>query len=101
MLQRIVVILLAVASCATLLRAQQPVTPDRLLNTASEPQNYLTYGGDYASQRYSRLVQLTPANVSHLQLAWAYQSPLSGTWEATPIVSDGVMYVSQRMNDIV
>src|SRR5436190_14271629 len=83
------------------LKAQTPVPPERLLNAAKEPQNWLTYGGDYFSNHYSPLTQLTPANVKGLALAWAYQSPNSGSWEMTPLVADGVMYVTQRPNDVV
>src|SRR5437016_1827054 len=83
------------------LKAQTPVPPDRLLNAAKEPQNSLTYGGDYFSNRYSALTQITPANVKSLSLAWAYQSPTSGSWEVTPLVVDGIMYLTQRPNDVV
>src|SRR5262245_24695528 len=76
--------------------AQTPVPYERLLNAAKEPQNYLIYGGDYSSQRYSGLTQLTPSNVRNLSLAWAYQSPNSGSWQATPLVADGIMYLTQR-----
>src|ERR1700681_3143891 len=86
------------------LQAQSPAgTVDfaRLLNAAKEPQNWMTYGGDYFSNRHSGLTQLTPANVKNLSLAWAYQSPASGGWEPTPLVVDGVMYLTQRPNDVV
>ena len=43
-------------------------------NAAKEPQNWLTYSGDYSSQRYSPLDQITPANVKNLELKWIYQS---------------------------
>ena len=65
------------------LQAQTAVTYDRLLNTAKEPHNWLTYGGDYFSHRYSPLTQITPANAKNLSLSWAYQSPQSGSWQAT------------------
>ncbi len=74
---------------------------DRLRNTAKEPHNWLTYGGDYFSQRYSLLTQITPANVKSLALSWVYQSPQTGSWQATPIVVDGIMYLTQRPNDVV
>jgi alcohol dehydrogenase (cytochrome c) len=80
---------------------QTTVGYDRLLNAAKEPQNWLTYGGDYFSHHYSGLTQITPANVKALNLAWVYQSPLTGSWESTPLVVDGIMYVTQRPNDIV
>ena len=81
--------------------AQTSVAYERLLNAAKEPHNYLTYGGDYFSTRYSQLTQITPANVKTLNLAWAYQAPVSGSWQPTPLVVDGVMYLTQRPNDVV
>jgi alcohol dehydrogenase (cytochrome c) len=83
------------------LNAQAPVTYDRLSNAAKEPQNYLMYGGDYFSSRFSPLTQITPANAKNLSLSWVYQSAVSGSWESTPLVVDGIMYVTQRPNDVV
>jgi glucose dehydrogenase len=83
------------------LRGQTTVGYDRLLNAAREPQNWLTYGGDYSSHHFSPLTQITPANVKTLSLAWVYQSAVAGSWESTPLVVDGIMYVTQRPNDIV
>ena len=80
-------------------------TPDlanqRLINAAKEPQNWPTYSGTYFSQRHSRLDQINPSNARNLEQKWMYQSSVSGTWQATPLVVDGVMYVSQRPNDVV
>src|SRR6187397_1948885 len=90
---------LAVASLRV--SAQAPVTYERLLNAAKEPQNYLTYGGDYFSTRYSTLTQITPANVKNLNLAWVYQASVTGSWQPTPLVVDGIMYLTQRPNDVI
>src|SRR5580704_8304566 len=83
------------------LTGQSVVGNDRLLNAAKEPQNWLTYGGDYFSHHFSPLTQITPANVKGLNLAWVYQSAVAGSWESTPLVVDGIMYVTQRPNDVV
>jgi alcohol dehydrogenase (cytochrome c) len=83
----------------TVLNAQ--VTFDRLLNAAKEPQNWLTYSGGFASQRYSTLSQITPENVKDLTLQWAFQQRSTEKFEATPLVADGVMYLTQAPNDIV
>ncbi|MGA2428484.1 MAG: PQQ-dependent dehydrogenase, methanol/ethanol family [Candidatus Acidiferrum sp.] len=72
------------------LRAQ--VTPQRLLDSASEPQNWLMYSGDYAGHRYSTLDQITTANASGLVPKWAYQTMAGGKFETTPLVVDGVLY---------
>ena len=83
------------------LNAQAPVTYERLSNASKEPQNYMIYGGDYFSSRFSPLTQITPANAKNLSLSWVYQSAVSGSWESTPLVVDGIMYVTQRPNDVV
>ena len=54
------------------LRAQ--VSNERLLRTADEPHNWLMYSGTYASQRYSTLRQINPANVKTLEQKWVFQA---------------------------
>ena len=77
------------------------VPPERLEAAAEAPADWLTYSGTYFSQRYSELDQVTPANVGDLQLQWVYQTPVFGPWQSTPLVVDGIMYVTQRPNDVV
>ncbi len=77
------------------------VTYDRLLNAAREPQNWLTYSGTYSSQRYSALDQITPRNVGALELKWVFQVNSLQRFQATPLVVDGVMYLTQPPNDVV
>jgi alcohol dehydrogenase (cytochrome c) len=74
---------------------------DRILRAAAEPRNWLTYGGTYASQRYSPLNQITPANVGNLQQQWVLQNQVFGAWQSTPLVVDGIMYLTQRPNDVL
>jgi alcohol dehydrogenase (cytochrome c) len=83
------------------IRLHAQVTSQRLAAAANEPQNWLTYSGNYSSTRYSPLNQITPANVKNLKLQWVYQSPIAGNWQTTPLVVDGIMYVTQRLNDVV
>ena len=70
------------------------VSYPRLLNSKAEPQNWLTYWGDYAGHHYSSLAQINTVNVKGLQARWAVQMPGDGTMEGTPIVVDGVMYAT-------
>lgn len=78
------------------------VTTERIAAAHHEPQNWLTYYGTYDGQRYSALDQINTSNVRDLKVAWAFQHgpitlmPAHATYafEATPIVVDGVMYVS-------
>ncbi len=84
---------------STSLHAEIDVTADRIREApAKEPGNWLTYNGSYAGQRYSRLDQITPANIAGLKPAWVYQSREAGKWECTPIVLDGVLYITERPN---
>ncbi len=93
---------LALALCGSVLAAASAQVPfERLRGAAEEPQNWLTYSGGYFSQRYSELDQIAPDNVGDLELQWVYQTPVMGPWQSTPIVVDGVMYLTQRPNDIV
>ena len=68
------------------------VTPQRLLESAKEPQNWLMYSGDYAGRRYSALDQISTANAASLVPKWAYQTMAGGKFETTPLVVDGVLY---------
>jgi alcohol dehydrogenase (cytochrome c) len=70
------------------------ITFDRLLNAAAEPQNWLTYWGDYQGRHYSALKQLDASNVRQLQARWTIQLAGDDRLEATPIVVDGIMYTS-------
>ena len=83
------------------LRVHGQVTSERLAAAPSEAQNWLTYSGNYSSTRYSPLNQITPTNVKNLKLQWVYQSPVAGNWQTTPLVVDGTMYITQRLNDVV
>ena len=77
------------------------VSSDRLTDAVDEPQNWLTYSGGYFSQRHSTLDEVTPNNVDDLEQKWVYQTSVMGSWQSTPLVVDGVMYLTQRPNDIV
>ncbi|HIF05910.1 MAG TPA: PQQ-dependent dehydrogenase, methanol/ethanol family [Gemmatimonadetes bacterium] len=77
------------------------VDSDRIVNSADEPENWLTYNGSYSSQRYSGLTQITAVNVTDLESKWVIQNQVFGAWQSNPIVVDGIMYVTQRPNDVM
>jgi alcohol dehydrogenase (cytochrome c) len=77
-------------------RAQ--ITFERLLKARQEPQNWLTYSGDYAGWRYSTLEQIDTRNVGRLSVQWVYQSRAANKFEVTPLVVDGIMYLSEIGN---
>ncbi len=79
----------------------QGVTYEQLVRADSAPQNWLMYGGDYKSQRYSRLTQINRENVHGLKAAWIYQPnhPLQ-PFESSPVVVDGIMYVTEPLSTV-
>jgi quinohemoprotein ethanol dehydrogenase len=75
-------------------RGVDAVDDARLRAAKSEPESWLTYGGDYGEQRFSRLDRIDEANVGNLGLAWAFETGTKRGLEATPIVVDGVIYTT-------
>ena len=78
-----------------------PVTWERLVNAADEPHNWLMYSGTLDSQRYSRLDQVHNRNVGELELKWAYQLSALDRAETTPLVVDGVMFITEAPSNVV
>ena len=77
------------------------VTWDRLIQSAHEPHNWMTYSGSYMSQRHSALKQITPENSKNLEQKWVFQAESLQKFETTPLVVDGIMYFTQPTNDVV
>ncbi len=69
------------------------VDTDRI-RTASSGAEWLTYGAGYDEQRHSSLDQINQSNVKDLGVAWTYDLATARGVESTPIVVDGVMYVT-------
>jgi alcohol dehydrogenase (cytochrome c) len=82
--------------CITAATAHSQVTPDRLLNSAKEPQNWLTYSGDYSGRRFTSLDQINTTNVRSLTAKWVYQTAATGKLETTPLVVDGILYATAQ-----
>ncbi len=75
-----------------------PVTQDDLLAGTADPSQWLLYGGDYGNHRYSPVKALNPSSVRNLQVAWAFPTGTTGQFEVSPVVYDGIMYVSTSYN---
>jgi PQQ-dependent dehydrogenase (methanol/ethanol family) len=86
----------------TIKASPAPVLPyARIAAAGKEPQNWLTYWGGFDSAHFSELDQITPANAGQLQAKWVGPMPgTTGNSEATPLVVDGVMYVSGAPGDV-
>jgi len=74
--------------------ADQPVNGARIANADAEPGNWLSYGRTYSEQRYSPLARINDKNANKLGLAWFADLDTNRAQEATPLVINGVMYVS-------
>ena len=70
------------------------VTGDRLINADREPGSWLATGLNYHEDRFSKLEQINDTNVSQLGLSWYADIDTERGQESTPIVVDGVMYLT-------
>src|ERR1700676_2698827 len=84
------------------------VTPQRLLDTAAEPQNWLAVHRDYNNSRHSPLRQVNRDTVRDLKLKFIFSiggratgGTLPGKEESTPLVDDGFMYVSDTYDRVM
>jgi alcohol dehydrogenase (cytochrome c) len=84
--------------CTVSLAAQQAgpatVSSQDLLGGLKDPSKWLLYHGNYSGHRHSPLTQITPENVNRLAAQWTFQSGVTGSFQTTPLVIDGVLYVS-------
>ena len=76
------------------------VTAERLLKAADEPSQWMTYGGSYSEQRFSKLAKINRDTVKTLGLSWFadYDTNLQQT--GTPLFVDGVLYVSTAWSKV-
>jgi quinoprotein glucose dehydrogenase len=117
-------VIVVAASVATALAYSNLVAQSGAARSAAASNEWPTYGHDSGGQRFSPLTQITPANVDRLQVAWVYHmrpapapdsAPSSGggqgrggrggsgfaSSETTPIVVDGLMYISTPYGRVV
>jgi alcohol dehydrogenase (cytochrome c) len=74
----------------------------RIVETDKTPGEWLTYAGNYAGHRHSLLPQLTKSNVRNLRLAWVAQlRQVDRELQVSPIVADGVMFVSESRDGVI
>ncbi|HWX89831.1 MAG TPA: hypothetical protein VNY75_05960, partial [Rhizomicrobium sp.] len=72
--------------------ANVDVSDAQLLGAGSDLDNWLLNGRTYDNQRFSHLTQVNAANVGKLKPVALIQTGVQNSFEATPIVVDGVMY---------
>jgi len=96
---RLVLLAALTASVSLMAQGTPAITPQDIAEGLKDPGRWLTYGGDYGSQRYSPLTQITPANVNRLVPQWTFQTGTTGAFQTTPLLIDGVLYVTGFNNN--
>jgi len=74
------------------------VPPQRLLNTAADPGNWLMYGGDYGQTRFTSLAAINRFNVGNLVPVWSFQTGVADGLTGMPLVVDGVIFLTTAWN---
>jgi len=76
------------------------VTQDMLDKAANDTANFLHTNGDYTQKRFSPLKQITTGNVAKLRPAWIFQTEVKESLETSPIIVNGVMYVTTSFSHV-
>ncbi|HNF65589.1 MAG TPA: PQQ-binding-like beta-propeller repeat protein [Plasticicumulans sp.] len=97
-MHRILVLLSAFGLAAPALAGA--VDDARLRDAAQESGNWLSYGRDYGQQRFSPLTQINRETIGRLVPKWIYQTGTTASFQATPIVVDGVLYLSMPFDHV-
>ena len=86
-------LLVGLAGCTASAQQTRPVDDKLLLHAGKTGDEWLMAAGNYAQTRYSPLKQIDAANVTHLGLAWYYDTgALPGTLESSPVISQATLY---------
>ena len=67
----------------------------------TESGDWLLYGRTFDNQRFSPLFQINAGNVERLRPAWRFNTGKFGSFQTSPIVQDGTMYVTTPYNDVI
>jgi alcohol dehydrogenase (cytochrome c) len=76
------------------------VTQDLLNRAESDGNNFLLTNGDYWQRRYYPNTQINTANVARLHPAWIFQTEVKESLETSPLVVNGVMYVTTSFSHV-
>ena len=94
-MKRVLLVLILFTSHGALAQSGSQVPFERIAQSDKEPGNWLTYSGNTKGHRYSSLRQITRENVAELKPLWVYQIDRRDKFETSPIVVDGVMYITE------
>jgi len=85
---------------ATLYGNMSTVTQDMLSRAGGDANNFLHTNGNYAQTRYYPASQINTSNVKNLRPAWIFQTEIVESQETTPIVVNGIMYITTSFNHV-
>ena len=88
---------------ATVTQAPAPatsVTQAMLNGAANDSRNFLATNGDYKQQRFYPAKEINRSNVKGLHVAWIFQTDVRESLETSPIVVNGVMYVTTSFDHV-
>jgi alcohol dehydrogenase (cytochrome c) len=80
-------------------KARVTISDAMMGSVDSHPTDWLLHGRDYSNQRFSRLKDINTGNVSSLAPVALVQTGITGSFETTPIVVNGVMYATTPVVD--
>ena len=76
------------------------VTQDMMNRAGSDANNFLHTNGNYAQTRYYPASQINTSNVKNLRPAWIFQTEIVESMETSPLVINGVMYITTSFNHV-
>jgi quinohemoprotein ethanol dehydrogenase len=103
---RLAAVAAIVAACASVAIAQPATNPGAnvdgtaIINADKTPGEWLSNGRTYSEQRFSPLASINTSNVKNLGVAWEYRTYSVRGLEATPIVVDGVIYITESWSKV-
>lgn len=87
--------------CSCLPTWGEVIDTARLLAAGQDAKNWLLPGHDYTNQRYAALTQINTQNVKSLTLRWKFSTGIREAFQTTPLVADGVMYITTPRNHLI
>src|ERR1700754_4606169 len=77
-----------------------PVTQQMLNGADKDSKNFLLTNGNYAQTRFYPAKQIDRYSIKRLHVAWIFQTDVKESLETSPIVVDGVMYVTTSFSHV-
>src|SRR5260221_1800131 len=91
---------LSVAAMGLAIGAAHAASWEDISKGGSQSTNWLSYGGDLGQQRFWPGKQINPEHVNRLRVKWIFQTGVVGSFENTPIVEKGVMYITTPFDHV-